>query len=391
MNIGNDLVSHLRYLCDNVQKRLWIAVPFIGSWKNVERIIGSRWISDQRIDVKLLTDRRNEAYIQADTIKNFQHRAEIKSLDGLHAKLYFIDDKVLLTSANLTGTAFSRRYECGKFLNCNKALETIFLDWWRKARKVDSSWIPKRKQGLSTNDDEEDGYKSLKKLFELPSLPIKIKVFKNYVNYLKAYRHFKIIYEKNVGRIWNTVPVYQEIDSFLNYLFHEHIEIPSRKYIKKAYRKLSDEMRVSEVKKYGKEFKIWLKKSDLESAKDRLRRLQVIRGTLSRDSIGTIKKTDVKTVVSYIHSMNSFPLNKSMFLNSKNNKLSTIINYWSNLLHGHNKSIEHRMEECNKNLFRFGKSAIQELISYYYPDMYPVINRNSNCGLKFFGYEIDVY
>ena len=80
-----------------------------------------------------------------------------------------------------------------------------------------------------------------------------------------------------------------------------------------------------------------------------------------------------------------------MFLNPENNTLDTIREAWKSLLHDSELPIEERMEACNQKLFRFGKSAIQELISFYEPDEYPVMNRNANSGMRFFGYEIKTY
>ena len=61
------------------------------------------------------------------------------------------------------------------------------------------------------------------------------------------------------------------------------------------------------------------------------------------------------------------------------------------LLHDDSIPIEERMELCNNKLRWFGKSSIRELVSWYHPDKYPIMNRNSNCGLKFFGYDIETY
>ncbi|MBS4012823.1 MAG: hypothetical protein KGZ97_03545, partial [Bacteroidetes bacterium] len=70
--------------------------------------------------------------------------------------------------------------------------------------------------------------------------------------------------------------------------------------------------------------------------------------------------------------------------------IETIKDSFNILLHD-SSPIEERMEKCNENLKFFGKSSIRELVSWYYPDKYPIMNRNSNCGLKFFGYDIDTY
>ena len=389
--IGNELVNQLRNLCDNVKNRLWIISPFIGSWKGVEKIIGTKWITDTKIDVRLLTDIANESFILAETIKKFQFRTTIKSLRGLHAKLYVVDDKVLLTSANLTSTAFSKRYEVGILLNTNSNIEKIIKDWWNIAETIDSSWVPTKKESQGDNDQEEGNFEGLKNLWKLPESEIRIRVFKNYITYIKAYNHFKKVYIDNVKRIWNDVPVYHEIDSFLNYLFHEHERTPSKKFIENKYRKLSDEGRIRELKKYYPLYHKWVKISYGEIASDKISRIKETQKLLNPKNIHNLNRSDIEKIVCNIHSMNSVPLNKVTFLRKKNNSTKKIIESWSNLLHNDPKQIELRMEECNKELYRFGKSAIQELIANYHPKKYPVVNRNSNCGLKFLGYDIKTY
>ena len=47
------------------------------------------------------------ANFRLNTLQQFFRRGEVKTLRGLHGKLYIADDFVLATSANLTGIAFS--------------------------------------------------------------------------------------------------------------------------------------------------------------------------------------------------------------------------------------------------------------------------------------------
>ena len=108
---GNNLVNRIRTEFDNATNRIWIAVPFIGEWTVVKKIMGTKWITNKNLDLKILTDIRNDTFINPETIKQFLHKGEVKTLSGLHAKIYIIDNAVFITSANLTGTAFSKRYE----------------------------------------------------------------------------------------------------------------------------------------------------------------------------------------------------------------------------------------------------------------------------------------
>ena len=120
---GQQLVEELRKLSDSVSKRLWIAVPFIGSPTSIRKILGKKWYDTPSVSVKLLTDVTDLTCIDTETIQLFHDRDETKTLQGLHAKIYIIDDKCILTSANLTNTAFTKRHEIGILLEGVKACQ----------------------------------------------------------------------------------------------------------------------------------------------------------------------------------------------------------------------------------------------------------------------------
>ena len=48
-------IDILRNKCDNVKNRLWIASPYIGTLKDVQRIIGGKWQLPS-VDCRVLTD-----------------------------------------------------------------------------------------------------------------------------------------------------------------------------------------------------------------------------------------------------------------------------------------------------------------------------------------------
>ena len=102
------LVTVLRRHCDAAKRRIWICTPFIGTQKDILRIIGGAW-KKYSIDFRVITDIEN-GFIRQDTFDEFtsNHPDSIKSLKSLHAKVYIVDDWCLVSSANLTGTAFSK-------------------------------------------------------------------------------------------------------------------------------------------------------------------------------------------------------------------------------------------------------------------------------------------
>src|SRR6266446_4899468 len=135
---GDRLVTELRKQSDKIKERLWITVPFIGGLATVRKIIGRRWIENPAISVRLLADTNEFNNFNSETIRLFNERGEIKHLAGLHAKIFIADDECLITSANLTNTAFSKRHEIGIFLDKANAEKTvaIFEDWWNKSDAV---------------------------------------------------------------------------------------------------------------------------------------------------------------------------------------------------------------------------------------------------------------
>lgn len=135
---GEDLVTELRNNSDSIKKRLWISVPFIGGLESVRRIIGRTWIDNPNLSIRLLTDINEFNNFSSDTIKLFGKLGEIRHLPGLHAKIYVTDNSCLVTSANLTNTAFAKRHEIGIFLDSLEGSTAIlvFESWWEKSQKV---------------------------------------------------------------------------------------------------------------------------------------------------------------------------------------------------------------------------------------------------------------
>ncbi len=166
---GQELVDTLRQHCDAVKERIWIASPYIGNIEDVQRIIGNEWMHSH-IDFRVLTDIES-GFICPDTyqrITSSPHTA-IKSLLSLHAKIYLIDDWCLLTSANLTGMAFSARHEIGQEIAENDVQNVIelFETWWEEANPVLSYT---QSSSFNTISEREDS-SSYKKKYQLPSSP----------------------------------------------------------------------------------------------------------------------------------------------------------------------------------------------------------------------------
>jgi hypothetical protein len=387
---GTNLINKIRSDFDNATDRIWIVVPFIGDWASVKKIMGTKWIGTNNLNMKIITDIRNEDFINAETIKQFLLKGDVKTLLGVHAKIYIIDNSVFITSANLTGTAFSKRYEICEHYNITDEHDIIkvFNDWWLKSKKVNIDWKPSTKSKIQA-DYDTGNISGLKKLWNLPEGSIKVRNFKDYQDNLISYNHILKIYDSDEERLLPSLTNYHELDAFLNYLFHEDEHTPSFIYINEKYRKLSSTRQFSEIRKYKTKFKRWLN-SNPNHEDYRKRRIYIVQKNLNLKTIEKLDRKTLEKVVEVLHTMNSYALNKYKFLNPQNNELKTIKDSFKILLHD-DRAIEERMEICNENLNSFGKSSICELVSWFYPDQYPIMNRNTNSGLKFLGYDIKTY
>ena len=92
-------------------------------------------------------------------------------------------------------------------------------------------------------------------------------------------------------------------------------------------------------------------------------------------------------MISCLHCLSSYPINRTKFLNPQNNQISDIIECWNELLHN-GRITTSKIKKVTNTLNNFGYSSIYELIGWYYPDKYPIMNKNSDCGMKFFGFDL---
>lgn len=389
---GQDLVKELRELSDGVSSRLWVAVPYIGSPKTVRKILGKEWFGLPSVSVKLLTDTSDLSCIDTETIQYFHNRGQVKTLTGLHAKIYIVDDKCLITSANLTNTAFSKRHEIGILLNSEQAEQVIetFKIWWKKANNVKPETLTKI---FSTNvtSKEELGVQ-LPKLFNLPADPGSFiknlsKQFLNYDRLVADYEDFAIKYE-SVQRLWKDNPIYLEIDGLFNYLYHHAPQTPSKEYSSKQPRNLTEKNQLAEIKKWALSYKQW-NKTEKENYDIgwRVNNSNNLKRLLAPTKAKTLNKSEIEEILSSLNSLNSYPINKTKILN--NNGIADIRKALDNLVNGTDQLAE-RMNTSN-SIKHLGTSSMNEILGFTNPEKYPLINKNSNSALRFFGYQIKAY
>lgn len=380
---GQSLVDTLREHCDQATKRIWIASPYIGSFKDVQKIIGDNWMRSD-IDFRVLTDVES-GFIRHDTYTGFMAslNTEIRSLFNLHAKIYLIDDWCLLTSANLTGMAFSARYEVGQVVSGIEQVVKLFDQWWEKAQAVSS--LPPSPSKTLTNREDSIKYKALYKLPKYTSGSSD-----QFRKKCDQFKEFASLYESVTGRNQQMVDdgftLYEEVDYFFNYLYHDHPKQPSKEYTKEV-RSLSRKQ--VESKQVEKEilryFELMSMSYDSKEEQWRLKRRKRIRKILPFKADDSPQKEEIQKVLECLHCLRSYPINITRILNN-NNPLS-IARAWNRLIQVPSINSQLIKEVIGKIKY-FGMSSACELIAWYYPKKYPMINRNSESGMRFFGFDI---
>ncbi len=394
---NQDLVDRLRKISDKVTHRLWIAVPYIGGVTTIRRILGKAWFENPGVSVRLITDVAEASNVATETIDLFHQRGEVKSLSGLHAKIYIIDDICLLTSANLTNTAFRKRYEVGIILTGNQAqrVVNVFDNLWKTSENIKPETFAEIvSENHDSNEDSNSG-NLLDTLWELPTDPGDFlsnpsKRFLNYDRILADYKDFSEKYS-SVQRLWAGKPLYLEIDGLFNFLYHHAPGVPSKEFSTGEPRKLSEKQQLAEIKKWGNEYRKWNLTRRIDRGEDdinwRIRNSKFLKKQLAPSNINSIKKSDVYEILNRLNCMNAYPFNKTNIV--KNNSLSDIKRGINELVNG-KEPLAVRMNNCNK-IKNLGSSSMNELLGFTYPNKYPLVNKNSNSGLRFFGYQLKAY
>lgn len=375
------LVDTLRSHCDNAKHRIWIASPFIGSSKEVHQILGGTW-KRSSIDTRILTD-AEAGFVMNDTFNNLTNaNVPVRSLRSLHAKIYIVDDWCLITSANLTGTAFSCRYEVGTELDDFIEVEQLFGTWWAMAQPI--SCLSKPSPAILNY--QNGGTSMFSRKCKLPSYSALQGGIDNYLAKCDLYKEFAQIYEDETGRnqamVNDGFTLLMEVDYMFNFLYHEHPEVPTKGITTVINR--TDKKRRSLIRKYYNEM---ISFYQVDPQLWRIKRTILFSQLLSPSHIDHLTKDELQELCFNFHCMSSYPLNRTRFQNPLNNKLPKIICEWKNLLHT-GEITSAKIQDANNNLRFFGPSAIQELIAWVNPETYPMMNANSDSGMRFFGYDV---
>lgn len=342
----------------------------IGNKKDMLRIIGGSW-KRRDIDFRVITDIET-GFIQQDSFNEFINNQpnSIKSLKSLHAKVYIIDDWCLVSSANLTGTAFSKRYEIGTDDVNLSEVETFFNSLWEnKKTKPVTSWSKGKKR---SQNEFEDGGVGYERLTNLPPYTAGMGKMDKYLAQCSKYKAFAGTYEKITGRCRDMVDdsftLLQEVDYLFNYL--EHVVCVSKKLTKVQQR--TESSRNSLIKKYFKEISMHYKQNRDHELR-RIKSTKLVKKLTSPSKIKTISAKEVRDV---LDTFNCFGLGRDMHGHASNfikeNSLSDIRYHWDALLN-HGDITAEKVNECCK-LKHCRDSSVSELIAWRFPDKYPIMN-----------------
>ncbi|MFZ4589378.1 MAG: phospholipase D family protein [Ignavibacteria bacterium] len=165
-----DLATLLQKKAINAKKRIYICSPYIGGKASVLNLIGNKWELEENIKMRFIIDASSKGNYDYDTLKYLLSNSKVKakSLTALHAKIYIIDDECLVTSANLTYTAFACRYEIGIHLSKqeSKPIFDYFDELWGKSKNITIKDLGRR-SGNKYNKEEKLN-RGFSKLWDIP-------------------------------------------------------------------------------------------------------------------------------------------------------------------------------------------------------------------------------
>lgn len=138
-----------------------------------KEILGPETIRNFNLDFRLLVDYSECGNCNFKSMKELlkMWQNSVRSLTALHAKIYIADDHCLLTSANLTRTAFERRFEIGTLLNSaeKKLAMKIFEGFWNRGEQVHFEDLkPSTRTGVDMQEREDK--ERYPKRFRLPDM-----------------------------------------------------------------------------------------------------------------------------------------------------------------------------------------------------------------------------
>ena len=378
-----DLRDYMYNATNRACSRFWIISPFIGNYSFLSILFNFEKLLKFNVDLKLITDLKNFSTQNYKTIKFFAEHGIVKSIDDLHAKLYIIDNENIVTSANFTRKAYMCNWEIA-VSSRDEAYKDIFNKKKKKSfpvsiEQLDELYIKSKENINNVNFSDKEEYEDR---WELPSELCKNS---NYETFYKAFKNLEILYKPY--QKWKNTPLKFEIDSFLNYLFHEEGQPSYEYYGCNIYRQLDTREQQQEIEYWANKYHNWVEsdKNTWDNADRRYTYSIIAKKTL-------IKDVDDITIDSFISILNECiesykRMNKWLNCDKvvKTNSISQIKEFCKSLLKTDLKGIDKFIK--NNKISGIGPSGIQELLGLCNDDL-PIRNQNTNAGLRFLGYNV---
>jgi hypothetical protein len=302
----------------------------LGTYETIQEILGSSWLTKHKISFKLLTDVNELNSLSASSIILLKKRGLVHSLAGLHAKIYVIDNNCIIGSANLTRTSFTKRHEAAILLSPTESIKAIslFETFWERGKKISDTELIIQDKRKRSDDDEgfNKGLVTISKLHKTTFIREESlgKKYLSYNSIVEQFKDFTKQYKVAIGkRLWSDVPIYYEVDSFLDYLFAHAPRIPSHFYKYDKGRKLNTDQQTAFLKTYVKQFREYVRTENRKPNYYK-KTTSIFRNKLSSNNYKNLKWNDISALLKRTNAGNSQPINIHKATNPKNNDLRLV-------------------------------------------------------------------
>ena len=161
------------------------------------------------------------------------------------------------------------------------------------------------------------------------------------------------------------MPIYLEVDAFLDYLYH-HDELPSFKFNKIAARRLTASKQRSEIRRYARKFQSWAlrqtdereKRGKLPDEERRSASLKIAHRLLAPDKLKHLDRAGIAEVIGILNCMNVDARVRERFLRSPKNTTKKIRKAWILLLHNDLALPTDQMTACARARYTGSKNRV---------------------------------
>ncbi len=330
-------------------------------------------------------------------------QVELKFFDSrFHSKCYIflkrgIPFGALLGSSNLTNGGLSANIETNVYITDPDQIDELmqqFQRTWGSAaalspddikhyEKIYLASIKDRKKAAAQQNSYERKH-VVPRLTSKKRVAIK-KTGRDFYGFWKCVDDIIRVLGNEAQKHSGKIPLYFTVDQFWHW-------IVAVKKLKSNPKMRSDKQhRESYIRKYFKEYVLWEKESG-NSNHYRIARSKTFRTKLSKFGIGKLSRRDARDLYSLLHSggMRTQRFNADISFSQENpiGKIRTSLDY---LIHSSDdiaQRISALLNDDKYKLKHFGKSNIQEINGWVFPNKMPIRNDKADKAIKALGYTV---